>query len=353
MDNVISENAANSEGGGIFCYFSDPIIKNNVIQENSATSGGGINCRYSSPVISGNLLARNRVSWEGGGIFCRDSSSPLITNNDIRENWADIGGGIMCRYSNPSISNTIISVNSANSGGGMFCAGSNPSVINITIVGNSAEYGGGIFCLNSSPFMTNGILWYNVAEEGAQIYGDSPQITYSDIQGGWEGQGNIDLAPLFRDTTGGDFHLMSTECGNPYDSPCIDTGHPDILDSLLDCSWGLGTTDGDMGAYGGGGIITEIDEVEADVSRRLVLAWNYPNPFNAKTVLNYSLPQSGPVTLSIYNLLGQHVETVFEGERPAGNHVITWDASEFPSGVYFARLKTPESSRSIKMVLLE
>ena len=85
----------------------------------------------------------------------------------------------------------------------------------------------------------------------------------------------------------------------------------------------------------------------------MVLYQNYPNPFNAMTVLNYSLPQPGPVTLSIYNLLGRHVATLFEGKKPAGRHTITWDAAAFPSSVYFARLKTPNSSQSIKMVLLK
>ncbi|MEE8417658.1 MAG: T9SS type A sorting domain-containing protein, partial [candidate division Zixibacteria bacterium] len=262
-------------------------------------------------------------------------------------------GGILCRYSDPLIINTVISSNSANRGGGIFFTGSDPSVANVAISGNSGEYGGGIFCLNSSPFLTNAILWYNVADEGPQIYGDSPQITYSDIQGGWEGQGNIDVAPLFRDATGGDFHIMSIACGDSSDSPCIDAGDPAVSDSLLDCSWGLGTTDSDMGAFGGGGSMTGIDEVNPDVSRRLALSRNYPNPFNVSTSLEYNLPEASYLTIDIYNILGQRVETVFEGEKPAGNHVITWDASAFPSGVYFARLKTKRHPQTIRLVLLK
>ena len=80
---------------------------------------------------------------------------------------------------------------------------------------------------------------------------------------------------------------------------------------------------------------------------------NHPNPFNAKTVLHYSLPESGVVTLSIYNILGQQVMTLFAGEKAAGKHTIAWDASDFPSGVYFARLETPSVSKTIKMVLLK
>jgi len=64
--------------------------------------------------------------------------------------------------------------------------------------------------------------------------------------------GNIDVDPLFRDPANGDFHLMSTACGDPYDSPCIDAGDPSITDDFLDCMYGLGTSISDMGAYGGG-----------------------------------------------------------------------------------------------------
>jgi hypothetical protein len=226
-------------------------------------------------------------------------------------------------------------------------------VINTTIALNDAEYGGGLFCLSSRPRLVNTIVWYNVAEDGPQIFGNSPYITYSDIQGGWEGQGNIDMAPLFRDTTGDDFHLMTTDCGDSDNSPCIDAGDPAISDSLLDCSWGLGSTHSDMGAYGGGNIMTAVDDRQFDHSHRLTLARNYPNPFNISTSIRFYLPETTDLTVKIYNLLGQHVATLFEGPRQAGKNQITWHADDFPSGVYFARLKTPHHTETIKMVLLK
>ena len=79
----------------------------------------------------------------------------------------------------------------------------------------------------------------------------------------------------------------------------------------------------------------------------------YPNPFNATTTISYSLPEQGEVAISIYNLLGQRVAIIFEGTREAGEYSITWDASDFSSGVYFARLEAGEQSENIKMVLLK
>ncbi len=78
----------------------------------------------------------------------------------------------------------------------------------------------------------------------------------------------------------------------------------------------------------------------------------YPNPFNAVATIYYGLPETGSVSLSVFNTLGQRVAILFEGAQQAGEHGITWDASGFPSGVYFARLEAGGQSENIKMVLL-
>jgi len=78
----------------------------------------------------------------------------------------------------------------------------------------------------------------------------------------------------------------------------------------------------------------------------------YPNPFNPTTTIDFGLIESSDITLSIYNLLGQRVATVYEGVQDAGEHSVTWDATAFPSGVYFARLEAGGRSENVKMVLL-
>jgi hypothetical protein len=79
----------------------------------------------------------------------------------------------------------------------------------------------------------------------------------------------------------------------------------------------------------------------------------YPNPFNARTIINYSLPEAAEITIAVYNLLGQKVAVLFDGAQEAGLHTIKWDASDYPSGVYFARLQSGDRSEDIKMVLLK
>lgn len=83
------------------------------------------------------------------------------------------------------------------------------------------------------------------------------------------------------------------------------------------------------------------------------LSQNYPNPFNALTTIEYSLKNDAGITLSVYNVTGQKVATLFEGMQEAGEHQIIWDAEDVSSGIYFARFETAGASRNIRMTLLK
>lgn len=91
---------------------------------------------------------------------------------------------------------------------------------------------------------------------------------------------------------------------------------------------------------------------DVELPHRISYLRSYPNPFNASTTLQYNLLQSSGVTIKIYNIVGQRVTTLFEGLQQAGGHSVIWDASGFPSGVYFARLEAGKRSKSVKMILL-
>ncbi|MCH7879359.1 MAG: T9SS type A sorting domain-containing protein, partial [candidate division Zixibacteria bacterium] len=80
---------------------------------------------------------------------------------------------------------------------------------------------------------------------------------------------------------------------------------------------------------------------------------NYPNPFNPSTTIGFSLPARSTATLEIYNVLGQSVERLHSGVLPAGDHKFSWDASKFPSGVYFYRLKSALGVQTKKMLLVK
>jgi len=81
---------------------------------------------------------------------------------------------------------------------------------------------------------------------------------------------------------------------------------------------------------------------------------NFPNPFNPITTINYQLPMISEVELSIYNVLGQRIETLVSGKREAGYYQVQWDGGEFASGVYYYRLTTDAGFvQTKKLVLLK
>ncbi|MCI0329676.1 MAG: T9SS type A sorting domain-containing protein [candidate division Zixibacteria bacterium] len=96
----------------------------------------------------------------------------------------------------------------------------------------------------------------------------------------------------------------------------------------------------------------------ATLPKEYSLRGNYPNPFNAKTVISFALPKESRVSLDIYNILGQKVKTLVNGMMPAGYQKIEWDGTDHnglgvSSGVYLYKLKADEFSRVNRMTLLK
>ena len=101
-------------------------------------------------------------------------------------------------------------------------------------------------------------------------------------------------------------------------------------------------------------VTTTFDEYVQNEPQQFRLEANFPNPFNPKTRINYQLPVSGNVELSIYNLLGQKVATLVNRRQQAGNYSVEWDASDLSSGVYIYSLETDTGFKeSRKLVLIK
>jgi len=95
--------------------------------------------------------------------------------------------------------------------------------------------------------------------------------------------------------------------------------------------------------------------ISGDVSPPLTfgLAQNYPNPFNPTTKLEFQIARRSLVSLKIFDLLGREVATLVDEERSPGSYRVNWDASRFPSGVYFYRLQAGSFMETKRMVLLK
>ncbi|MFH1010900.1 MAG: right-handed parallel beta-helix repeat-containing protein [bacterium] len=290
-------------------------------------------------------------------------SSPTFTSCIISGNSAMYGGGVSCLYSSPTFTNCTISVNSAYDGGGVYCDGSSPTFTNCTLNGDSAYLGGGgVFCWGSSPTFHNTIIAFSSGTGICLWNSAESQILYCDIFGNSGGAFggsvptalgqlvmtnangdscdqyfNIFLDPMFVDTAVADFHLRAG-------SPCIDAGDPTMP---LDPD----STVADIGAFYFDQ--SAVEPLAVLLPKACELHPNWPNPFNSRTMIRYDVPQAGEVSLTIFNLLGQRVTTLFDGRQLAGSYTIAWDAANLPSGVYLCRMNAGSFAKTRKMVVVK
>ncbi len=97
---------------------------------------------------------------------------------------------------------------------------------------------------------------------------------------------------------------------------------------------------------------------DTPLPNEISLSQNYPNPFNPTTEMEYALPETREVRLTIFNVLGQTVRNLVSGTQEAGYHKVIWNGcdnsgKQVPSGTYFYRLEAGDFSQSMKMVMLK
>ncbi len=267
-------------GGGIGLNFSGGKIQynkitDNTVSHNSSLVGGGIvidapnnHVLILNNTITNNKLISSVLNIEGGaGICCYNSKDRIIiAENEISNNevltstggYTGHGGGIYLKDSKAQIRNNLIKNNRSSYGGGISTDNSYPGYVttdflNNTIVNNEASSrGGGLYVDpgGETPKMINSILWGNTAPTDPQLDNNNISIEYSNVEGGFNGHGNIDLDPEFSDTV--NYYLSSN-------SPCVDAGFPltmyydveDLNNPSTPLSPALGGLRNDMGAYGG------------------------------------------------------------------------------------------------------
>jgi len=360
---TITNGYVSANGGGIICSSSSPTISNCIIRGNRALietySGGGI---YSSgaPVIKGCTIEDNSGK-DGGGIFCVGNTiiSNCIIRNNVAEGWwyspdsviwwpmPGFGGGIYCYGSGTIIRNCVISGNDAaphrhlpdyyhdGGGGGIYCSGSNKiincliygnwgggwntvgsggggilfkgsvsTVENCTIADNLAYRGTGLFFYGGSATIINSIIWGNNIVDG------SPEITFSDVQGGWPGEGNIDATPLFVTGPEGDYYLSQIAAGQVSDSPCVDAGS----DTAVNLGMHIYTTRTDE--LGDKGIVD--------------MGYHYP------AIIEYGNPDmdgDGDVDFFDYAWLSLYLSYDTSKQIPRGSVVVDGDLGDWPGSV--------------------
>jgi len=94
-------------------------------------------------------------------------------------------------------------------------------------------------------------------------------------------------------------------------------------------------------------------EIEITLLLEFFLEQNFPNPFNPSTKIKYSIPQSSQVQIKVFDILGNEIETLVNEEKAIGTYELTWNAVNFPSGIYFYQLKAGSLIETKKMILLK
>ncbi|MBN1593470.1 MAG: right-handed parallel beta-helix repeat-containing protein, partial [Candidatus Coatesbacteria bacterium] len=254
--NLITDNVA-ARGGAIYCYAGSQAIANNEITLNYADDGGGLYFDgYSAAQVHTNRIVANFSGGKGGGIACVNASYPAINGNAIMENEAEYGGGVSCHDGGtPGLENNWFAGNEAYKGGGIYSDASEPRILNNLLYDNYAtQDGGGIYltgsgaipvvnctvtnnlaesegsgigsCRGCALTLENSIVWMN---DGDELWTQEALITATccDIEGGYEGQGNLNADPSFVTGPLGDFYLSPL-------SPCVDAGSRSAADAGLD-----------------------------------------------------------------------------------------------------------------------
>ena len=330
--------------------------------------GGGVLVAGCSPTIQFNLIIGNTVSKNskvtsaGGGGMRIGDGNPSILNNIVVGNTGRYGAGVVLNYTGATVRNNIMTGNSGGQdyGGGALWINQNgpaPKLIENNTIANNAIVA--VYVYQGSSTFRNDIFWGTSSSSGAQLVvrAGSQTVTYSDVQGGFGGVGNIASDPQFADSH---FHLLVA-------SPCVDAGDTavalqDRADTSLPGSalWpSMGGRRNDMGAYGGSRarVLPLVLSLTSAARSGLVLPGeirleqNYPNPFNPKTVISGQWSLTSVVRLAVYDILGREVAVLADGRYPAGKYSFAFDGSRFSSGVYFYEL-TSGATRLVRSMAL-
>jgi hypothetical protein len=315
-------NTALSGGGGMYNFYSSPMLTNATFSHNSASIGGGMDNSYSSPTLTSVTFSSNSAE-NGGGLGNEEGSNSTLTNVTFSSNLAIDGGGMYVISSSLTLTNVIFSGNSAINGGGMYNDHSNPTLANVTLSSNSAYAGAGMYSDHSNPTLTNitfsnnfGTVVGGSSGGGMYNYQSSPKLTNVTFSGnsttnGGDGGGmvNISSSPTLTNVT------FSGNSASGYGGGMNNYQSSPVLTNV--------TFSGNRADTSVGGI----NNISSSLTIRNTIVWdNWPSP----QISN----EGGTVSVSY---------SVVQGGCPAGTtcaHFITADPRLGPFGYWGGATQT-------------
>lgn len=339
-------------GGGVLCQYSSMSFSSCAIVGNHALVGGGMSLRYDADVAIEDCLFQGNSAVSSGGAMRVSQSAPVLLRCQFIDNVVEMdGAGIFSGSSAIQIEDCLFQGNEAGIWGGAILLISPHEgdlvVRGCTLVDNVAIYAGSaVFAANECPFnFENCIVVDNREAEAMYILDEAVFETfacnnvYDNPDGNYGGSfpdrtgmnGNISLPPVFCDRVNGDFSLAAT-------SPCLPENN--------DC----GVL---MGAFGLGCGVAGASVPSAPALGLEV----FPNPFNPRTTVWFTLEKATAAEIGIYELNGRRVTVLASDTFTAGSHPLAWDGLDatgraMPSGIYLVRLETETLVLAKKMMLV-
>lgn len=402
-------------GAGIYNSSCSPAFLNCKIMNNiSATFGGAMFCKNGAgPLITNCLIADNSASYAGGAIylyaadFSLDGCFPTIINSTIVNNSADSCGGILIVDSYPTFFNSIIWGNSGGTKQGS-------QIYMISHFGCEAFlsyscYSNGINDIFGSPTISDCIvedpLFIDSDNGDFRISGLSPCVnsgnnsfnsSLTDLRGEARTQNTVIDMGAYEFTIAADpmpvelifFSVTilrenaelrwktATEVNNYGFEIERKSGIPGTSEtgyekigfvngngnsnspkdySFMDDGVKAGKYTYRLKQIDNDGKIEYSNAVEIDINsvNEFRLAQNYPNPFNPVTRISWQSPVHGWQTLKVYDVLGKEVATLVNGEMDAGNHEVSFNGTDLPSGMYIYKLQSGTNLQTKKMMLMK
>ncbi|GBD86793.1 hypothetical protein BMS3Abin03_00717 [bacterium BMS3Abin03] len=179
---------------------------------------------------------------------------------------------------------------------------------------------------NNGSFVTSGVtISLNILHTATVVYDSAAQT------GKWYLDGSLIDTVSFALVHGNDKNISTSNFGMGF-----------VFEGIFD----------DLKVYSLSGA-TGVEDASGLIPSSFKLMQNYPNPFNPSTTISYSIPNSEKVSLKVFDVLGNEIAELVNGEKPAGYYEVNFDALNLSSGIYYYTIKAGSFVRSRKMILLK
>jgi hypothetical protein len=404
---IFDYNSTNLEGGAVAMLKSAPYLTNLLIYQNHATRGAGLYCLDSEPVMKNLTIVRNNAVDDGGAIAIQKCSSVSIRNSIIWDNSATTGASIALIESDSYKVNLFCSNIDTSKTGAVFAT--NASISEQTFRWHPSNLSADPLFLDAekndfrikstSPCVDGGFPLDEIGDEvfphgycvNMGAYGSTVHAAITDNPGLVLSPNSLQLKSrdigdeitcYIRNATSGpieisEIFLSSREHFEISGFSDIEhklaqgrVMHAGEIDSLKilfrpqnallkNVSTELilkSNTQADKIVTITGQTVKEnpkLAESDRQIPLTFELHQNYPNPFNNTTTIRFSIPESGFVSLKVFNMLGQTVATLISRDMASGSHSIKWNATGLSSGRYIYRISSGGAVRTKSMTLLQ